>query len=132
MGEAIVRADPSLKPLGQPRLVIVSLRVVARFLDHSARSFQREINAHNYPDFYRQAGKRANNSGSPSEHGNPLPAAEVRKRCSAGSFNIGFGLRRGWASLALVRCHKRLWWMSPHMEKTHYVMAVTSLGTRRD
>jgi hypothetical protein len=38
---------------------IGALRIAARFFDRSAdtRSFQRGMNAHNYPDFYRQLEK---------------------------------------------------------------------------
>jgi len=36
-----------------------ALRIAARFFDRSAdtKSFQRGMNAHNHPDFYRQLGK---------------------------------------------------------------------------
>ena len=36
-----------------------ALRIAARFFDRSAdtKSFKRGMNAHNYPEFYRQIGK---------------------------------------------------------------------------
>ena len=38
---------------------IGALRIAARFFDRSAdtKSFKRGMNAHNYPEFYRQIGK---------------------------------------------------------------------------
>jgi hypothetical protein len=38
---------------------IGALRIAARFFDRSAdtKSFKRGMDAHNYPDFYRQVGK---------------------------------------------------------------------------